>query len=34
MDKVRNKLKGWKKKHLSFAGRGVFISAVVQALPT
>ncbi|MCH80635.1 hypothetical protein A2U01_0001405, partial [Trifolium medium] len=34
MDKVRNKLKGWKEKHLSFAGRGVLISAVIQAIPT
>jgi hypothetical protein len=34
MDKIRNKLKGWKEKKLSFAGRGVLISAVVQALPT
>ncbi|GAU37345.1 hypothetical protein TSUD_395260 [Trifolium subterraneum] len=34
MDKVRNKLKGWKEKHLSFAGRGVVISVVVQAIPT
>jgi hypothetical protein len=34
MDKVRNKLKGWKEKHLSFAGRAVLISAVIQALPT
>jgi len=31
MDKVWNKLKGWKGKKLSFAGRGVLIKAVVQA---
>jgi hypothetical protein len=34
LDKVKGKLKGWKEKHLSFAGRAVLISAVVQALPT
>jgi hypothetical protein len=34
MDKVRNKLKGWKEKHLSFTGRAILISAVIQALPT
>jgi hypothetical protein len=34
MEKVRGKLKGSKEKHLSFAGRAVLISAVVQALPT
>jgi hypothetical protein len=34
MDKVNNKLKGWKEKLLSFAGRGILISAVIQALPT
>jgi hypothetical protein len=34
LDKVRGKLKGWKEKHLSFAGRAVLISAVIQALPT
>ncbi|MCH97074.1 hypothetical protein A2U01_0018067, partial [Trifolium medium] len=34
MERIRNKLKGWKEKHLSFAGRGILISAVIQALPT
>jgi hypothetical protein len=34
MDKIRNKLKGWKERHLSYAGRGILISAVIQALPT
>jgi hypothetical protein len=34
MDKVKNKLKGWKERFLSFAGRGILISAVIQALPT
>jgi hypothetical protein len=34
MDRVRKKLKGWKERHLSFAGRSVLISAVIQALPT
>jgi hypothetical protein len=34
MNKVRNKLKGWKERHLSYAGRGILISAVIQALPT
>jgi hypothetical protein len=34
LEKVRGKLKGWKEKHLSFAGRAILISAVIQALPT
>jgi hypothetical protein len=34
MDRIRNKLKGWKERHLSYAGRGILISAVIQALPT
>jgi hypothetical protein len=34
MDKIRNKLKGWKEKSLSFEGRGVLIRAVAQAIPT
>jgi hypothetical protein len=34
MDKVKGKLKGWKEIFLSFAGRSVLISAVIQALPT
>jgi hypothetical protein len=34
MDKIRGKLKVWKERHLSFAGRSILISAVVQALPT
>jgi hypothetical protein len=34
MERVRSKMKGWKEKHLSFSGRAVLISAVVQALPT
>jgi hypothetical protein len=34
MEKIRNKLKGWKERQMSFAGRGVLISAVIQALPT
>jgi hypothetical protein len=34
MDKVWSKLKGWKERHLSFAGRSVLISAVIQAIPT
>ncbi|WJX31693.1 hypothetical protein P8452_20098 [Trifolium repens] len=33
-DKVWKKLKGWKEKHLSFAGRGILIKAVAQAIPT
>jgi hypothetical protein len=34
MDKIMGKLKGWKEKNLSFAGRNVLISAVIQAIPT
>ncbi|MCH95088.1 hypothetical protein A2U01_0016061, partial [Trifolium medium] len=34
MDRVWSKLKGWKEKNLSFAGRGVLISSVIQAIPT
>jgi hypothetical protein len=33
-DKVWKKLKGWKEKHLSFAGRGTLIKAVAQTIPT
>ncbi|PNY08539.1 ribonuclease H [Trifolium pratense] len=33
-DKVWKKLKGWKEKNLSFAGRGTLIKAVAQAIPT
>jgi hypothetical protein len=33
-EKATKKLKGWKEKQLSFAGRDVLISAVIQALPT
>jgi hypothetical protein len=31
---VWKKLKGWKEKSLSFAGRGTLIKAVAQAIPT
>jgi hypothetical protein len=34
LDKVWKKLKGWKEKHLSFAGRATLIKAVAQAIPT
>jgi hypothetical protein len=34
MDRVRNKLKGWKERYLSYSGRSILISAVIQALPT
>jgi hypothetical protein len=34
MDKIKSKLKCWKERFLSFAGRGILISAVIQALPT
>jgi hypothetical protein len=33
-DRVWKKLKGWKEKHLSFAGRSTLIKAVAQAIPT
>jgi hypothetical protein len=33
-DKLWKKLKGWKEKNLSFAGRGTLIKAVAQAIPT
>jgi hypothetical protein len=33
-DKVWKKLKGWKEKNLSFAGRGTLIKAVAQAIPS
>ncbi|MCH84159.1 ribonuclease H protein, partial [Trifolium medium] len=33
-DKIWKKLKGWKEKNLSFAGRGTLIKAVAQAIPT
>jgi hypothetical protein len=34
LDKVWKKLKGWKEKNLSFAGRGILIKAVAQVIPT
>jgi hypothetical protein len=34
MDRIWSKLKGWKEKNLSFAGRGVLIRAVARAIPT
>jgi hypothetical protein len=34
MDKIKKKLKGWKERFLSFAGRGTLVSAVIQAIPT
>jgi hypothetical protein len=34
MDRVWNKLKGWKERNLSFSGRSVLINAVIQAIPT
>ncbi|GAU49902.1 hypothetical protein TSUD_139580 [Trifolium subterraneum] len=33
-EKIWNKLKGWKEKNLSFAGRSTLIKAVAQAIPT
>jgi hypothetical protein len=33
-DKVWKKLKGWKEKNISFAGRGTLIKVVAQAIPT
>jgi hypothetical protein len=33
-DKIWKKLKGWKERNLSFAGRGTLIRAVAQAIPT
>jgi hypothetical protein len=33
-DRIWKKLKGWKEKNLSFAGRGTLIKAVIQAMPT
>ena len=30
---ITKKLKGWKEKNLSFAGRSVLIKAVAQAIP-
>jgi hypothetical protein len=33
-DRVWKKLKGWKEKKLSFAGRGTLLKAVAQAIPT
>jgi len=33
-DRVWKKLKGWKEKFLSIAGREVLIKSVVQAIPT
>jgi hypothetical protein len=32
--KKRKKPKGWKEKNLSYAGRGILIKVVVQAIPT
>jgi hypothetical protein len=34
IDRVWSKLKGWKERNLSFAGRSILISAVIQAIPT
>jgi len=34
VDRIRTKLKGWKKRNLSFSGRGVVIRAVIQSMPT
>jgi hypothetical protein len=34
MDRIHKKLKGWKERSMSFAGRGTLISVVIQALPT
>jgi hypothetical protein len=33
-DKIWKKLKGWKEKNLSFAGRATLIKVVAQAIPT
>jgi hypothetical protein len=33
-DRIWKKLKGWKEKHLSFAGRSTLIKDVAQAIPT
>jgi hypothetical protein len=33
IDKVRNKLSGWKASHLSFAGRVTLSKSVIQAIP-
>jgi hypothetical protein len=33
-DRIWNKLKGWKEKQLSFAGRSTLIKAVAQVIPT
>jgi hypothetical protein len=34
LDRIWKKLKGWKEKNLSFAGRATLIKAVAQAIPT
>jgi hypothetical protein len=34
LDRVGKKLKGWKEKNISFAGRATLIKAVAQAIPT
>jgi hypothetical protein len=34
MDRIQKKLKGWKERSLSYAGRSTLISAVIQAIPT
>jgi hypothetical protein len=34
IDRIWKKLKGWKERNLSFAGRGTLIKAVIQAIPT
>jgi hypothetical protein len=34
IDRVWSKLEGWKERNLSFAGRSILISAVIQAIPT
>ncbi|CAJ2642330.1 unnamed protein product [Trifolium pratense] len=33
-EKIWKKLKGWKERNLSFAGRGILIKVVAQAIPT
>jgi hypothetical protein len=33
-EKIWKKLKGWKEKNISFAGREILIKAVAQAIPT
>jgi len=33
-ERILKKLKGWKEKHLSFAGRSTLIKVVAQTIPT